>query len=219
MALMLKGPGISPTAGIIYGRQGIRDAFVTGRGRIVVRARCSIETTKSGKDVIIVTELPYAVNKANLIIRIADLVKNKKIDGIADLRDESDRNGMRIVIELKKGAIAKVILNRLFSHTALQQNFNVNNLALVKGRPKLLNLKEMIHYFVRHRVDVVTRRTKFDLKKAEERAHILHGLKVALDNIDEVIKIIKESGDVANARENLIVRFSFPKSRHRQFLI
>ncbi len=213
----VKGPDF-PTAGIIYGRQGIKDAFRTGRGKIVVRARCSIETTKSGKDVIIVTELPYAVNKANLIVRIADLVKNKKIDGIADLRDESDRNGMRIVIELKKGAIVKVILNRLFSHTALQQNFNVNNLALVDGRPKLLNLKEMIHYFVRHRVDVVTRRTKFDLRKAEERAHILQGLKIALDNIDEVIKIIKESGDVANARENLMARFKFSEKQAQAIL-
>ena len=213
----VKGPDF-PTAGIIYGTMGIKNAFRTGRGKIVVRARCSVETTKSGKDVIIVTELPYAVNKANLIIRIADLIKNKKIEGISDLRDESDRNGMRIVIELKRGAIVKVILNRLFSHTALQQNFNVNNLALVDGRPELLNLKEMIHYFVRHRVDVVTRRTKFDLKKAEERAHILEGLKIALDNIDEVIKIIKESGDVSSARENLMTRFKLSEKQAQAIL-
>ncbi len=213
----VKGPDF-PTAGIIYGRKGIRDAFETGRGKIVVRARCSIETNKRGRDVIIVTELPYAVNKANLIIRIADLIKNKKIEGIADLRDESDRNGMRIVIELKKGTIVKVILNRLFSHTALQQNFNVNNLSLVNGRPKLLSLKDMIHYFVQHRIEVVTRRTKYDLKKAEERAHILQGLKIALDNIDEVIKIIKESGSVNNARENLMARFNFSERQAQAIL-
>ncbi len=213
----VKGPDF-PTAGIIYGTKGIRDAFETGKGKIVVRARCSVETNKKGRDVIIVTELPYAVNKANLIIRIADLIKNKKIEGIADLRDESDRDGMRIVIELKKGTIVKVILNRLFSHTALQQNFNVNNLALVKGRPKLLSLKEMIHYFVQHRIEVVTRRTRYELKKAEERAHILKGLKIALDNIDEVIKIIKESGSVQNARENLMERFSFSERQAQAIL-
>lgn len=213
----VKGPDF-PTAGIIYGKQGIREAFETGRGKIVVRARCSVETSKSGRDVIIVTELPYAVNKANLIVRIADLVKNKKIDGIADLRDESDRNGMRIVIELKKGAIVKVILNRLFSHTSLQQNFNVNNLALVDGRPELLTLRDMVHHFVRHRVDVVTRRTKFDLRKAEERAHILEGLKIALDNIDEVVKIIKESGNVNSARENLMNRFKFSEKQAQAIL-
>ncbi len=213
----VKGPDF-PTAGIIYGRKGIRDAFETGRGKIAVRARVGLETTKTGKDVIIVTELPYQVNKANLVIRIADLVKNKKIEGISDLRDESDRNGMRIVIELKRGAIARVILNRLFSHTAMQQNFNVNNLALVNGKPELLNLKQMIHYFVLHRVDVVTRRIKFDLAKAKERAHILEGLKIALDNIDEVIKIIKESNDVAIARENLMSRFGFSEKQTQAIL-
>jgi len=213
----VKGPDF-PTSGIIYGRQGIKDAFETGRGKIAVRARVNLEITKTGKDVIIVTELPYQVNKANLVIRIADLVKDKKIDGISDLRDESDRNGMRIVIELKRGAIARVILNRLFSHTAMQQNFNVNNLALVNGRPELLNIKQMIKYFVLHRVDVVTRRTKFDLAKAEERAHILEGLKIALDNIDEVIKIIKESNDVAIARENLMKRFGFSEKQTQAIL-
>jgi len=213
----VKGPDF-PTSGIIYGHQGIKDAFETGRGKIAVRARVNLETTKTGKDVIIVTELPYQVNKANLVIRIADLVKDRKIDGISDLRDESDRNGMRIVIELKRGAIARVILNRLFSHTSMQQNFNVNNLALVNGRPELLNIKQMIKYFVLHRVDVVTRRTKFDLAKAEERAHILEGLKIALDNIDEVIKIIKESNDVAVARENLMARFGFSERQTQAIL-
>jgi DNA gyrase subunit A len=213
----VKGPDF-PTSGIIYGRQGIKDAFETGRGKIAVRARVGLEITKTGKDVIIVTELPYQVNKANLVIRIADLVKHRKIEGISDLRDESDRNGMRIVIELKRGAIARVILNRLFSHTAMQQNFNVNNLALVNGRPELLNLKQMIHYYVLHRVDVVTRRTKFELARAEERAHILEGIKIALDNIDEVIKIIKESNDVATARENLMTRFKFSERQTQAIL-
>ncbi len=213
----VKGPDF-PTAGIIYGRKGIRDAFETGRGKIAVRARVKLETTKTGRDVIIVTELPYQVNTANLIIRMADLVKNKKVDGISDLRDESDRNGMRIVIELKRGAIARVILNRLFSHTSMQQNFNVNNLALVNGKPELLNLKQMIHYFVLHRIDVVTRRTKFDLARAKERAHILEGIKIALDNIDEVIKIIKESKDVVTARENLMKRFGFSEKQTQAIL-
>jgi len=213
----IKGPDF-PTSGIIYGKKGIRDAFETGRGKIAVRSRVNLETTKTGKDVIIVTELPYQVNKANLVIRIADLVKDRKIDGISDLRDESDRNGMRIVIELKRGAIARVVLNRLFSHTAMQQNFNVNNLALVDGRPELLNLHQMIHYFVKHRVDVVTRRTKFELARAEERAHILEGLKIALDNIDEVIKIIKESNDVAHARESLMDRFKFSERQTQAIL-
>jgi DNA gyrase subunit A len=213
----VKGPDF-PTSGIIYGRQGIKDAFETGRGKIAVRARVVLETTKTGKDVIIVKELPYQVNKANLVIRIADLVKDRKVEGISDLRDESDRNGMRIVIELKRGAIARVILNRLFSHTDMQQNFNVNNLALVDGKPELLNLKQMIHYFVLHRVDVVTRRTKYDLTKAKERAHILEGLKIALDNIDEVIKIIKESGNVSIARENLMERFKFSEVQTQAIL-
>ncbi len=213
----VKGPDF-PTFGIIYGRQGIKDAFETGRGKIAVRARVRLEITKTGKDVIIVTELPYQVNKANLVIRIAELVKNRKIEGISDLRDESDRNGMRIVIELKRGAIVRVVLNRLFSHTAMQQNFNVNNLALVNGKPELLNLKQMIHYFILHRVDVVTRRTKFELAKAEERAHILEGLKIALDNIDEVIKIIKESSDVSIARENLMARFKFTERQTQAIL-
>lgn len=198
-----------PTGGIIFGRAGIRDAYFTGRGKVTVRSKFTLETTASGRDRVIVTEIPYMVNKSNLIIRIADLVKEKKIDGISDLRDESDRNGMRIVIELKKGVIPKVILNQLFSHTSLQQNFNINNLALVKRLPKLLNLKDLISIFVMHRKEVIIRRSKYDLRKAEERAHILDGLKIALENIDEVIKIIKESVNVEVARESLIKTFSF----------
>ena len=213
----VKGPDF-PTAGIIFGKRGIRQAYKTGRGRITVRARCTLEEVRGGKERIIVSELPYAVNKANLIVKIADLVKNKKIDGIADLRDESDKSGMRIVIELKRGAVAKVVLNQLFSHTALQQNFNVNSLALVDGRPKLLNIKEMIHYFVRHRVEVVTRRAQYDLKKAEEREHILLGLKIALDNIDEVIQIIKSSKNVEEARERLIERFELSERQAQAIL-
>ncbi len=213
----VKGPDF-PTAGIIFGKRGIRQAYKTGRGRITVRARCTLEEVRGGKERIIVSELPYAVNKANLIIKIADLVKNKKIDGIADLRDESDKSGMRIVIELKRGAVAKVVLNQLFSHTALQQNFNVNSLALVDGKPKLLNIKEMIHYFVRHRVEVVTRRAQYDLRKAEEREHILLGLKIALDNIDEVIQIIKSSNNVEQARERLIDRFELSERQAQAIL-
>ena len=213
----VKGPDF-PTAGIIFGKRGIRQAYKTGRGRITVRARCTLEEVRGGKERIIVSELPYAVNKANLIVKIADLVKNKKIDGIADLRDESDKSGMRIVIELKRGAVAKVVLNQLFSHTALQQNFNVNSLALVDGRPKLLNIKEMIHHFVRHRVEVVTRRAQYDLKKAEEREHILLGLKIALDNIDEVIQIIKSSKNVEEAREKLIARFELSERQAQAIL-
>jgi DNA gyrase subunit A len=213
----IKGPDF-PTAGIICGLRGIKNAFRIGRGRITVRSRCSMDTLANGRDVIIVSELPYQVNKANLILKIADLVRDKKVDGIADLRDESDRDGMRIVIELKRTAVAKVVLNQLFTHTSLQQNFNVNNLALVDGRPKLLSLKEMIFYYIRHRKDVVIRRTQFDLRKAEERAHILEGLKIALDNIDEVIKIIKAAADVNDAREALVKTFGLSEIQAQAIL-
>ncbi len=207
-----------PTGGTIYGTQGIRDAYETGKGRVTVRARFSIESNKSGRDVILVHEIPYMVNKASLIVRIADLVRDRKIDGISDLRDESDRNGMRIVIELKKSASPKIILNHLFSHTALQQNFNVNALALVDGRPEVLTLKDMIRHFVSHRREVVIRRAKFDLDKAEKRAHILEGLKIALENIDEVIRTIKESQTVDIARTRLMERFSFSEPQATEIL-
>lgn len=196
-----------PTGGIIFGRRGIRQAYATGRGKVTVRSKFSIESTKTGKDVILIHEIPYQVNKANLLIRISELVQEKVIDGISDLRDESDRNGMRMVIELKRGASPKIILNQLFSHTQLQVNFNVNSLALVNGKPEVLNLKDMITHFVAHRREVIIRRTKYDLRKAEERAHILEGLKIALENIDEVIKIIKESDSVDSARSRLMARF------------
>ena len=207
-----------PTGGIIFGTMGLQEAFTTGRGKVVVRSRITSETTKSGKEVIIVTELPYMVNKANLIVRIADLVRDKKIEGISDLRDESDRDGMRIVIELKKGIIPKVVLNQLFSHTALQQNFSINNLALVNGKPQLLTLKDMMQCFIDHRKDVVTRRTRFDLKKAEERAHILEGLKIALDDIDAVIALIKASKDVESARTNLMKEFGLSEVQAQAIL-
>jgi DNA gyrase subunit A len=213
----VKGPDF-PTGGTIYGLAGIHEAFTTGRGRITVRARFSIESDKSGRDVIIIHEIPYMVNKAALIVRIADLVKERKLDGIQDLRDESDRNGMRIVVELKRSASPKIVLNHLFSHTPLQTNFNVNALALVDGRPEILNLKEMIVHFVNHRHDVVTRRAKFDLGKAEQRAHILEGLKIALDNIDAVVQAIKESETVDVARQNLMKKFSLSEVQATEIL-
>ncbi len=207
-----------PTGGIIYGTRGIKDAYRTGKGRIPVRARISIESMQAGKDAILVTEIPYMVNKATLITRIAELVRDRRIDGISDLRDESDRNGLRIVIELKRGAGPKIILNQLFTHTQLQVNFNVNALALVRGKPELLNLKDIIRHFVEHRREVVIRRTKYDLKKAEERAHILEGLKIALDNIDEVVQVIKESADVNEARIRLMRRFDLSEVQAQAIL-
>jgi DNA gyrase subunit A len=202
----ISGPDF-PTGGIIFGRRGIRDAYKTGRGKILVRGRFAVETTKSGKEMIVFNEIPYNVNKAALLERIGALMREKVIDGIAASNDESDREGIRIVIELKKGAILKVVLNQLFSHTALQSSFGIINLALVKGKPQCLNLKELIHYFVEHRIEVVTRRTRFDLRKAEERAHILEGLVIALANIDEVVAIIKASRDINTAKAMLQERF------------
>ena len=214
---IVRGPDF-PTGGMIFGAQGILDAFGTGRGKIVVRACIALETSKTGKECLIVTEIPYQVNKSNLIVRIADLVKYRKIDGISDLRDESDRNGMRIVIELRRGAIPKVVLNQLFTHTQLQMNFGVINLALVNGRPKELSLREMIDLFIVHRKEVVIRRSKYELRKAEERAHILEGLKIALENIDEVIAIIKKSQNVNTARQNLMRRFKLSEVQAQAIL-
>ncbi len=213
----VRGPDF-PTGGILLGRKGIRDAYTTGRGRIIVRAKVTVESSSTGKDSIIVTEIPFQVNKANLIVRIADLVKEKKIDGIVDLNDESDRHGMRIVIDLRKGISPKVILNQLFAHTQLQIAFGVINLALVKGLPKVLSLKEMLEHFIAHRKEVVSRRTRFDLAKAEERAHILQGLKIALENIDEVIAIIKKAKDTETARTNLAGRFGLSEKQAQAIL-
>ncbi len=195
-----------PTGGVIYGYEGVKDAFHTGRGRVVMRGKASFEEV-NGRECIIVTEIPYQVNKANMIKKTADLVNDKKIDGISNIRDESDRKGMRIVYILKRDAIPNIVLNMLYKYTELQSSFSVNNIALVNGRPRLLNLKEMIHYFVEHRHEVVTRRTEYLLRKAEERAHILEGLIIASDNIDEVIKLIRGSANADEAREVLIKTF------------
>ena len=203
----VKGPDF-PTGGIIYGEQGIRDALETGRGRIVVRGRTEIELTHSGRECIIVDEIPYMVNKAEMIRKIADLINEKKLDGISYINDESDRNGMRIVIILKKDSSANVVLNNLYKFSSLQTSFSVNNIALVRGRPKTLNTKDLIHYFVKHRHEIVIRRTKFDLDQAEKRAHILQGLIIASDNIDEVIAIIRASQTPDMARERLMERFA-----------
>nr|WP_315257694.1 DNA gyrase subunit A [uncultured Flavobacterium sp.] len=201
----IKAPDF-PTGGVIYGYEGVREAFKTGRGRIVMRAKVGFEEV-DGRESIIVTEIPYQVNKADMIKRTADLVNEKKIEGIANIRDESDRNGMRIVYILKRDATPNVVLNTLYKYTQLQSSFSVNNIALVKGRPQMLNLKDMIHYFIEHRHDVVVRRTQFELRKAEERAHILEGLIIASDNIDEVIALIRGSKNTEEAREKLIERF------------
>lgn len=209
----IKAPDF-PTGGIIYGYEGVREAFKTGRGRIVMRAKIAFEES-NGKDAIIVTEIPYQVNKADMIKKTADLVNDKKIEGISNIRDESDRNGMRIVYELKRDAVPNVVLNTLYKYTQLQSSFSVNNIALVNGRPQMLNLKELIHYFVEHRHDVVVRRAKFDLRKAEERAHILEGLIIASDNIDEVIALIRGSKDGDEARTKLIERFSLSEIQAR----
>uniref|UniRef100_UPI003D6ADED9 DNA gyrase subunit A n=1 Tax=Kordia sp. TaxID=1965332 RepID=UPI003D6ADED9 len=195
-----------PTGGIIYGYDGVREAFKTGRGKVVMRGKAVMEEVQ-GRECIIVTEIPYQVNKADMIKKTADLINDKKIDGISTIRDESDRKGMRIVYILKRDAIPNIVLNKLYKYTALQSSFSVNNIALVHGRPQLLNLKDMIHHFVEHRHEVVTRRTEYELKKAEERAHILEGLIIASDNIDEVIAIIRGSQNAEDARNNLIKRF------------
>ncbi|OGS61388.1 MAG: DNA gyrase subunit A [Flavobacteria bacterium GWF1_32_7] len=209
----IKAPDF-PTGGIIYGYEGVREAFKTGRGRIVMRAKVGFEEV-NGKEAIIVTEIPYQVNKANMIKHTADLVNDKKIEGISNIRDESDRNGMRVVYELKRDAVPNVVLNTLYKYTQLQASFSVNNIALVKGRPQMLNLKDLIYHFVEHRHDVVVRRAQYDLRKAEERAHILEGLIIASDNIDEVIKIIRASKDGDEARTKLIERFKLSEIQAR----
>ena len=210
----IKAPDF-PTGAMIYGIQGVRNAFETGRGRIVMRAHSSFETTKTGRDQIIINDVPYMVNKANLIEKTAGLINEKKIEGISDLRDESDREGLRIVFDLKKDAIPNVVLNNLYKHTQLQTSFSVNNVALVKGRPETLNLKQLIEYYVEHRHEVIVRRTQFELDEAERRAHILEGLIIASDNIDEVIKIIRGSKSPDEARETLISTFELTEIQSR----
>ncbi|MDO4727971.1 MAG: DNA gyrase subunit A [Bacteroidota bacterium] len=209
----IKAPDF-PTGGVIYGYEGVREAFKTGKGRIVIRAKANFEEI-NGKECIVVTEIPYQVNKAEMIKRTADLVNEKKIEGISNIRDESDRKGMRIVYELRRDAVPNVVLNTLYKFTQLQSSFSVNNIALVDGRPELLNLKDLIRLFVEHRHDVITRRTQYELRKAEERAHILEGLIIASDNIDEVIQIIRSSNDGEEARERLIKRFELSEIQAR----
>ena len=207
-----------PTGAIVYGYQGVRSAFETGRGRIMMRAKADIEVMKSGKEQIVVTEIPFQVNKASMIEKTAQLINEKKIEGISDLRDESDRDGMRIVYELKRDAIPNIVLNTLFKHTQLQSAFSVNNVALVKGRPKMLNLKDLIVYYVDHRHEVVIRRTKYELEEAEKRAHILEGYLIALDNLDEVIALIRNSRDPEVAKNNLIEKFSLSEIQAKAIL-
>ena len=209
----IKAPDF-PTGGIIYGYDGVKEAFETGRGRVVMRGKAIFEEV-NGRECIIVTEIPYLVNKSDMIQKTAQLINDKKIDGISNIRDESDRKGMRIVYVLKKDAIPNIVLNKLFKHTSLQSSFSVNNIALVNGRPKLLNLKEMIVHFVEHRHEVVVRRTKFELKKAEDRAHILEGLIIASDNIDDMISIIKGSKNADDARENLIKKYDLSENQSK----
>src|SRR5210317_2072616 len=209
----IKAPDF-PTGGIIYGYEGVRDAFHTGRGRVVMRARANFEEVQ-GKECIVVTEIPYQVNKADMIKKTVDLINDKKIEGISAIRDESNRKGMRVVYILKRDAIPNIVMNMLFKYTALQSSFSVNNIALVKGRPQLLNLKEMIHHFVEHRHEVVIRRSQFELNKAEERAHIVEGLIIASDNIDEVIAIIRGSANVDEAREKLMQTFELSEAQSK----
>ncbi len=214
---VLKAPDF-PTGGIIFGYEGVREAYKTGRGRIVLRAKANIETMKNGRVNIVVTEVPYQVNKSNLIEKIADLVREKKIEDISDIRDESDRDGIRVVIELKRDAEPQVVLNNLYKHTQMQTTFGVIMLALVEGVPKVLNLKEVMEHFINHRHEVVVRRTKFDLDAAEKRAHILEGYKIALDNIDEVVQIIKKSRDPETAKTALMKRFKLSEIQAKAIL-
>ena len=207
-----------PTGAIIYGYQGVRSAYETGRGRVVMRAVATFEQTRTGREQIVITEIPYMVNKADMIKRIADMVNDKRLDGISAIRDESDREGVRIVFELKKDSIPNIVLNHLYKFTPLQSSFSINNVALVKGRPALLNLKDLIKYYVEHRLEVVTRRTQYDLREAEKRAHILQGLLIALDNLDAVISLIRSARDPETARNGLIEQFSLSEAQARAIL-
>ncbi len=214
---LVKAPDF-PTGGIIYGYQGVKEAFETGRGRVVVRGKTEIETTPSGKERIVITEIPYMVNKAEMIMKTAELINDKKIEGISNVNDESDRNGMRVVYDLKRDAIANVVLNKLYKMTALQTSFSVNNIALVKVRPMMLNLRDSIKYFIEHRHDVVVRRTQYELEQAEKRAHVLQGLLIALDNLDAIIKLIRESKTPEDARNGLIDNFGLTDIQARAIL-
>lgn len=213
----IKAPDF-PTGGIIYGYSGVKDAFETGRGRVVLRGRANIETLNTGREIIVITEIPFQVNKALLVSRIAELVNEGKIEGISDLRDESDRQGLRIVVEVKREAMASVVLSQLYKYTSLQSSYGVNNIALVNGRPMMLNLKDLISEFITFRLEVIVRRTQYDLDKALERAHILEGLLIALDNIDEVIRIIRQSKTVEEAKEGLMTSFKLSEIQAKAIL-
>ncbi len=217
LSRFVTGPDF-PTGGIIYGRAGIKDAYETGRGRITVRARANIETQKSGKSSIVITEIPFQTNKASIITKIADLVRGGKMGGISDIRDESDKDGMRIVIDLKRDSYPKVVMNQLFKHTQLQGTFGVIMLSLNKLRPEVMNLKRTMQLFLEHREKVVRRRTEYDLRKAEERAHILEGYKIALDNIDAIIQLIKKSASPEEARNGLIKKFELSEVQAQAIL-
>ncbi len=206
MLQYIKGPDF-PTGGIIYGYEGVREAMLTGRGRVMMRAKTDIEHTPSGRECIVITEIPYMINKAEMIKKIADMINEKKIDGISYINDESDRNGLRIIIILKHDAVASVVLNTLFKNSPLQTSFAVNNIALVNGRPQLLPMRDLVKHFVNHRHDVVVRRARFDLRKAEERLHIVLGLLIAQDNIDEIVHIIRSSQTPDLAKQAMIERF------------
>ena len=207
-----------PTGGVIYGVEGVRDAFETGKGRVVMRGKTRFEETRTGKEQIIIEEIPYQVNKADMVRKAADLVNDKRIEGISEIRDESDRNGMRVVFDLKRDAIPNVVLNKLYKYTQLQTSFSVNNIALVNGRPQLLNLREMIFHYIEHRVDVIVRRTQYELRKAEERAHILQGLIIAIDNLDAVIALIRGSQTPEEARNGLMEKFELSELQARAIL-
>ncbi|MEA5146146.1 MAG: DNA topoisomerase (ATP-hydrolyzing), partial [Candidatus Limiplasma sp.] len=213
----IKGPDF-PTGAMILGHSGIRAAYHTGRGRVLMRARTEVEQMAQNRQRIVVTEIPYMVNKAKVVEKVAELVHEKRVDGISDIRDESDRNGMRVVIELKRDVNPQVVLNTLYKHTQLQETFGVNMLALVDNEPKVLTLREMLYHYIRHQKDVVTRRTQYDLDKAEARAHILEGLLIALDHIDEIVQIIKTSKDVSTARAALMERFLFSEKQAQAIL-
>ena len=206
MLHFIKGPDF-PTGGIIYGYEGVREAMLTGRGRVMMRAKTDIEHTPSGRECIVITEIPYMINKAEMIKKIADMINEKKIDGISYINDESDRDGLRIIIILKHDAVASVVLNTLYKNTPLQTSFAVNNIALVNGRPQLLPMRDLVMHFVNHRHDVVVRRTRYDLRKAEERLHIVLGLLIAQDNIDEIVHIIRSSQTPDLAKQAMIERF------------
>jgi len=207
-----------PTGGIIYGTSGVKEAFLTGRGRVVLRGKVDIEVSSTGKETIIISEIPYQVNKAQMIVKMAELVNSKKIEGISALRDESDRNGLRVVVEVKRDAMANVVLSKLYKYTPLQSSYGVNNIALVNGRPELLNIKQIIEEYVKFRLEVIVRRTQYDLRKAEERAHILEGLLIALDHLDEVIALIRASKTVEIARNGLMEKFDLSEIQAKAIL-